>query len=30
MGIGAKIKGKSPGTFGEVNAFSIPFKSLEM
>ena len=23
MGIGAKINGKSPGTFGTVNAFSM-------
>jgi len=31
MGIGAKIKGKSPGTFGEVNAFSMhPLKSLNV
>jgi len=28
MGIGAKIKGKSPGTFGIINAFSMhPLKS---
>jgi aminotransferase EvaB len=31
MGIGAKIKGRSPGTFGEVNAFSMhPLKSLNV
>ena len=31
MGIGAKIKGKSPGTFGDVNAFSMhPLKSLNV
>lgn len=29
MGIGAKLRGKSPGTFGKVNAFSLhPLKSL--
>ena len=29
MGIGAKLKNKSPGTFGEVSAFSLhPLKSL--
>ena len=31
MGIGAKIKGKSPGTFGVINAFSMhPLKSLNV
>ena len=31
MGIGAKIKGKSPGTFGKINAFSMhPLKSLNV
>ena len=31
MGIGAKIFNKSPGTFGEVNAFSMhPLKSLNV
>ena len=31
MGIGAKINGKSPGTFGKVNAFSMhPLKSLNV
>ena len=31
MGIGAKIKGKKPGTFGIVNAFSMhPLKSLNV
>jgi len=31
MGIGAKIKNKRPGTFGEVNAFSMhPLKSLNV
>ena len=31
MGIGAKIKNKSPGTFGIVNAFSMhPLKSLNV
>ena len=31
MGIGAKIKGKSPGTFGIINAFSMhPLKSLNV
>jgi dTDP-4-amino-4,6-dideoxygalactose transaminase len=31
MGIGAKIDGKSPGTFGIVNAFSMhPLKSLNV
>ncbi len=31
MGIGAKIKNKSPGTFGTVNAFSMhPLKSLNV
>ena len=31
MGIGAKINGKSPGTFGTVNAFSMhPLKSLNV
>jgi len=31
MGIGAKIKGKSPGTFGTINAFSMhPLKSLNV
>lgn len=31
MGIGATIKGKSPGTFGKVNAFSMhPLKSLNV
>ena len=31
MGIGAKINGKSPGTFGIVNAFSMhPLKSLNV
>ena len=31
MGIGAKIKGKSPGTFGIANAFSMhPLKSLNV
>ena len=31
MGIGAKVKGKSPGTFGKVNAFSMhPLKSLNV
>ena len=31
MGIGAKINNKSPGTFGEVNAFSMhPLKSLNV
>jgi|TARA_B110001452_G_scaffold145837_1_gene121247 aminotransferase EvaB len=31
MGIGASIKGKSPGTFGTVNAFSMhPLKSLNV
>ena len=30
-GIGAKINGKSPGTFGTVNAFSMhPLKSLNV
>ena len=29
MGIGASLKGKSPGTFGDVSAFSLhPLKSL--
>jgi dTDP-4-amino-4,6-dideoxygalactose transaminase len=29
MGIGGKLKGKSPGTFGDVSAFSLhPLKSL--
>ncbi len=31
MGIGAKIHGKSPGTFGTINAFSMhPLKSLNV
>lgn len=31
MGIGASIKGRSPGTFGRVNAFSMhPLKSLNV
>jgi aminotransferase EvaB len=31
MGIGAKIKGRSPGTFGTINAFSMhPLKSLNV
>ena len=31
MGIGAKINGKSPGTFGTINAFSMhPLKSLNV
>ena len=31
MGIGGKIKGKSPGNFGDVNAFSMhPLKSLNV
>ena len=31
MGIGAKIKNKRPGTFGDVNAFSMhPLKSLNV
>jgi len=31
MGIGAKLNGKSPGTFGKVNAFSMhPLKSLNV
>ena len=31
MGIGAKIKNKKPGTFGDVNAFSMhPLKSLNV
>ena len=31
MGIGASINGKSPGTFGKVNAFSMhPLKSLNV
>mgnify|MGYP001218352028 FL=1 len=31
MGIGAKINGKSPGTFGIINAFSMhPLKSLNV
>ncbi len=31
MGIGASIKGKSPGTFGIINAFSMhPLKSLNV
>ncbi len=31
MGIGAKIYGKSPGTFGKINAFSMhPLKSLNV
>ena len=31
MGIGAKINGKSPGTFGVINAFSMhPLKSLNV
>ena len=31
MGIGAKIRGKSPGTFGIINAFSMhPLKSLNV
>ena len=31
MGIGAKISGKSPGTFGKINAFSMhPLKSLNV
>ena len=31
MGIGAKIKGSSPGTFGEISAFSMhPLKSLNV
>jgi|TARA_B110001452_G_scaffold255998_1_gene248944 dTDP-3-amino-2,3,6-trideoxy-4-keto-D-glucose/dTDP-3-amino-3,4,6-trideoxy-alpha-D-glucose/dTDP-2,6-dideoxy-D-kanosamine transaminase len=31
MGIGAKINGKSPGTFGDINAFSMhPLKSLNV
>ena len=31
MGIGAKIRGKSPGTFGTINAFSMhPLKSLNV
>lgn len=31
MGIGAKVNGKHPGTFGDVNAFSMhPLKSLNV
>ena len=31
MGIGARIKGRSPGTFGTINAFSMhPLKSLNV
>ena len=31
MGIGAKIKNKRPGTFGDVNAFSMhPLKPLNV
>ena len=31
MGIGGKIKGKSPGSFGDISAFSMhPLKSLNV